>query len=103
MSGGSTLATAQNPYFEPAGTAGEWQPRENLPILRTQDDKRPRRLGIRIGRRWWSSRRWLSGRSPRRAAPNGAAHCEQDPTFHLYRNNVRMVEAASRNLTINFF
>ena len=32
------------------GTAGERQPREDLPVLRTQDDKRLRRLGVGIGR-----------------------------------------------------
>src|SRR5438552_4740559 len=42
------------------GTAGERQPREDLPILRTQDDKRLRWLGVGIGRRRRSGRRWLS-------------------------------------------
>src|SRR5882762_3967158 len=40
------------------GAAGERQPREDLPILRTQDDERLRWLGVGIGRRRRSSRRW---------------------------------------------
>src|SRR2546423_14717164 len=62
------------------GTAGERQPRENLPILRTQDDKRLRRLGIGIGCR----RR----RPPRWGRADGAARREQDLILRIERKPV---------------
>jgi hypothetical protein len=65
------------------GTAGEWQPCEDLPISRTQDDKRLRRLGIGIGRRWR-----LSGRSPRRARADGVARREQDLILRVEREPI---------------
>ena len=55
------------------GTAGERQPREDLPVLRAQDDERLRRLGVRIGRRRRSGRRRLSG-VPRAGAGPTALH-----------------------------
>src|SRR4029453_7854893 len=67
------------------GTAGERQPGEDLSILRAQDDKRLRRLGIGIGWRRRSSRRWLSRRSPRRGRTHGTARREQDLILHVER------------------
>src|SRR4051812_24386698 len=62
------------------GTAGERQPREDGPVLRAQDDKRLRRLGVRIGRR--RRRRRLSRRSPRRGRAHGGTRGEQDLVLH---------------------
>src|ERR1700680_2890006 len=68
------------------GTAGEWQPREDLTVLRTPDDKRLRRLGVGIWR--WRRRRWLSGRSPRGGRADGAARREQDLILRIDREPV---------------